>query len=286
MTTHSSNSSIYCDYLNPSNGKPCNHFKLYKSNFCHKKTHHPDPILYKGTIQSVRNHFQSISSPIPSIEHIQFYNPPMNGACLYSCFVKYLMNHISVYENAENPFHDLIHCYISNLGTDADFSLEQFNTNVYRMQILLKDYICEHRDDYIIDGITWSFLIEECHQMSIRDYDMYYNISASEENRINKRPIPSRWGSMAELLAFSKIFGIPIRIYKTIRINAKYQIVECFPHFDDMRLQFVQDVHVAIDQDSENQKSPTIEINEWSSDRTIHLIHVQNHYSLVYGHIV
>lgn len=269
MKYYSSNQpsfSNYCDYLNPSNGKPCTHWKLYKSNFCHKKSHYPTNELYTESIQTVRTHFESISSPLPPMDNLDVYNPPMNGACLYSCFVKYLMHHPAVYENANNPFHSLIHSYLSNLGTEED------NQNIYRMQILLKDYICEHRDEMIEDNFTWSLLVEECHQMSIRDYDMYYNIAASLGEKVNGRIVPSRWGSMVELLAFSRIFGISVRIYKTIHINAKYQIEECITNQKNMRLQLVQDIG----------ESPSSDFN---SDTTVHLINVRNHYILVYGHI-
>ena len=264
--------SNLCQYINPNSGKSCQHKKLFHSNFCYLKSHYPSKKEYNAATIRVMDHFLSISSPLPySLDNVKIYNPPMNGACLYSCFVKYLIDNPTFLTNARglhNTNDNFVHLYLSPENIAI---ADSFLRNVYLMQIMLKDYISEHRDEEIDSNFTWSLLVMECHQMSIEEYDMWYNISADMKDVVNGKIIPSRWGSSVEIIAFSKIFGIDINVYQPLQINDKYEIKECKTYFKNMRIKLLQNAEYSINVENSENKflSP------------MNLFLANNHYALV-----
>ena len=197
-----------CEYINPSSGNPCTHAKLFQSDFCYLKSHYPSKKKYNEAITRVTYHFITTSSPLPcSLDKVEIYNPLENGSCLYSCFVKYLMMNPYILTNVRDLHKsrdEFVHLYLS---PDTITSADSFSRNTYLMQIMLKDYISEHCNELIDNSYTWAQMVEQCHEMSIEEYDMWYNIAADANNVANGKLIPSRWGSSVEIIAFSKIFG-------------------------------------------------------------------------------
>jgi hypothetical protein len=229
-----------CEYTS-SSGTLCKHTKLYNSDYCHLKSHYPSKDNYEKVIQLQHDFFENNTY---NFTNKFFYNPPMNGSCMYYCFINYIMNNPNVFNNTNNPFYELIHKYIQIEWNKIDRDI-QYEKNVESVQQLLKDYIIQNQNKYPENfDIPWNILVRECHSLSIPEYDLWYSIPASQSDYIDGEPIPTRWGSLVECIAFSEIFGINSKIFLSVRFHQKQlKMVKCAPQLPEARYQLLNEVY-------------------------------------------
>jgi hypothetical protein len=241
-----------CEYISPS-GKICIHPKIYQSDFCHLKSHYPSIANYEETIQNQTNHFMSMTKDISLLNRI-FYNPPANGACMYSCFANYVINHPHLLDK------------ISKCNFTNSDNIKDNDVLTIIIQRLIKKYIIDHKNTIIPQNdMTWEYLIRTCHCLSIDDYNKWFEIPAANPDIVTidgkMVEIPLRWGTMAELLAFCYIFEINAEIYIPVSLDKKYQIVESSYYLSKTRFQLIEDIHISN-----------------LTNNTIKMIHSNNHY--------
>ena len=170
--------------------------------------------------------------------HFEIINVDSDGACLYKCLIAHINYYSDLFKD-NNKIKDLFYDNLSD---------EYYNENedkiVFRLQLKLKNWLVDHADDKceIIDNLSIKDMTLMMHEdiKDMEEYNKIFNIYAGESDFIeiptnelyksgknkgkpkcNKVPIPLRWGSTAELYAFSKIYGFNIIQYMPIRYDKK-----------------------------------------------------------------
>ncbi len=142
-----------------------------------------------------------------------------DGACLYRVLnihlIKYKSNFIS------NP--DFLFIY----ENPDDISMNNIDEYSHKIQILTKKWLVDHQND-IVDNLNISIkdfiLLNHENVDDIDEYNDLFDIFAGDDdffldddNKVINLPL--RWGTTAEMYAFSKIFNINIHQWILVRWN-------------------------------------------------------------------
>lgn len=167
-----------------------------------------------------------------------------DGLCLYRCMIRFLVDY-----QKELNHHD---CFYKIFN---DKNIKEMGASI-NLQMILKDWILEHKDDRIdsslpIDG-TISDLVMIDHGEyidSIETYGDLYSIPANEVSHFDNEEtgettfIPTRWGGITEIYAFSKIFHINIYQWCCKRWNMiKGEVESCDGKDRGGRFEIIQQI--------------------------------------------
>lgn len=152
-----------------------------------------------------------------------------DGLCLYRSMIRFLVDYQKEL-NHHNCFYKIFN----------DPNIKEIGASI-NLQIILKDWILEHKDDLLdsslpIEG-TISYLVMIDHGEyidSIETYGDLYSIPANDISIFNNEEsgeaifIPTRWGGITEIYAFSKIFELNVYQWSCKRWNViKGEVENC-----------------------------------------------------------
>ena len=167
-----------------------------------------------------------------------------DGLCLYRCMIRFLVDYQKEL-NHHNCFYQIFN----------DPTIKEIGASI-NLQMILKDWILEHKDDQLdsslpIEGTVSDLVMIDHGEYidSIETYGNLYSIPANEVSHFDDEEtgemicIPTRWGGITEIYAFSKIFYIDVFQWNCKRWNfAKNEVEECDVKDRGGRLEIIQQI--------------------------------------------
>ena len=196
-----------CLFVNR-NGIPCSNHNILNTEYCHLKSHHPDLVKYQECLEKLYQIYYD-----KTVDHNNFIIKDVvgDGACLYRCFIVHLLKNLPHLMNI-NPevyidFMKVLNGFFQLSLEDSGIDIEKWTSFEYQtkinqivdkkmletnyllvnklaryIQIKLKDWLVKNKTFSIEDlgGFTIENLVENCHEMSLEQYDFLYNIFAGD----------------------------------------------------------------------------------------------------------
>lgn len=167
-----------------------------------------------------------------------------DGLCLYRCMIRFLVDYQKELNHHDCFYKIFNHPNIKEIGASIN------------LQMILKDWILEHKDDQLdsslpIEGTVLDLVIIDHGEYvdSIETYADLYSIPANEESHFNDEEtgetifIPTRWGGVTEIYAFSQIFHIHIYQWSCKRWNiVKGEVENCDRKDRGGRFEMIQQI--------------------------------------------
>lgn len=210
---------------------------------CHCKGHWYNKYEYETFIIRSENNFKNETTPIDPDSII---NTRGDGACFYRVCAKYIQHHLELFPDI-SP--DIIQCedklaafiqrrIVEFIEINHDSTITQLGCQTFRDAVPLTHEDISSFEEYCT--IYQKFAGEP-------DYIIDETIVNGRKKRC-KIPIPDRWGSSVEQVAFSMIYGVKINVYLLQKFDKRgCKVVEVTKRAKDIRLKLFQQLNPEIE---------------------------------------
>jgi hypothetical protein len=189
-------------------GINCDNKKILGTNFCYLKSHHTNQKEYQNCVETLYQNF--ISQTIDS-KDFQVSDVIGDGACLYRCFTIHLLKNLNLLEKRNNEiytkFMEVTNFFLKLRLGKNDFKISDISSVEYQAQIddiveqkmvesnymfinelakylqfKIKDWLVANSNLQIeeLGGFTLEHLIENCHDITLEQYNALYGIFAGD----------------------------------------------------------------------------------------------------------
>jgi len=199
---------LTCNHIGRNNNK-CKNYRLGESMFCYLKSHHSDADAYEKIIEK---QYQNYITNTIDHSHFTLKDVVGDGACLYRCFVIYLLYNLQNLVEVNKPMYEILSKNVNEffqLKFNSSIDIINMHPDQYKtfideifdnrmievnylfinklakiIQVALKTWLVEHKDLTIeeLGGFTIENLIQNCHDITIEQYEYLYDIFAGEND--------------------------------------------------------------------------------------------------------
>jgi len=258
-------------------GITCDNKKILGTNFCYLKSHHSNQKEYQDCVETLYQNY--VSQTIDS-KNFQVIDVIGDGACLYRCFTVHLLKNLKTLSKTNHEiysdFMEITNEFFqlkmeNNTVKIDDWSQEEYQSKIQEiieqkmletnymfvnklakyLQVKIKDWLVSNKSMPIeeLGGFTLEHLVENCHDITLEQYNVLYEIfagdldyimiqqddsdesigvkedvsnqSRSNGGKMQKLNIPDRWGSTSETYGFSGLCHINVNVFVIKRFDRK-----------------------------------------------------------------